>query len=58
MTEKILATAKAWAALAGAILTAVVGTLSPDDAGYKALTLALAVVTAVAVYRIPNADAE
>lgn len=56
MTNKILATAKTWAALVGAILTAVVGSLSPDDAGYKVLTIALAVVTAVAVYRIPNAD--
>lgn len=52
----ILATAKAWAALVGAILTALVGTLTPDDAGYRALTIALAVVTAVAVYGVPNKD--
>ena len=54
--DKILPTAKAWAALVGAILTALVGTLTPDDAGYKALTVVLAVVTALAVYRVPNAE--
>lgn len=51
-----LATAKTWAALAGAILTALVGSLTPDDPGYRALTIALAVVTAIAVYRVPNWD--
>lgn len=51
-----LATAKTWAALAGAILTALVGSLTPDDPGYRALTIALAVVTAIAVYRVPNRD--
>lgn len=50
-----LATAKTWAAFVGAILTALVGTLTPDDTGYRALTIALAVVTAIAVYRVPNA---
>ena len=54
--NKILPAAKAWAALLGAVLTALVGTLTPDDVGYRALTALLAVVTAVAVYRIPNAD--
>lgn len=55
---KILATAKAWAAFAGAIITALVGTLTPDDAGYRVLTIALAVVTAIAVYRVPNTDTD
>lgn len=54
MSEKILATAKSWAAFAAALLTALVGTLSPDDVGYRALTIALAVLTAVAVYAVPN----
>lgn len=52
----ILATAKAWAALVGAVLTALVGTLTPDDAGYRTLTVVLAVVTAIAVYGVPNKD--
>jgi len=55
--DKILPAAKAWAALVGAVLTALVGTLTPDDAGYRVLTGALAVVTALAVYRVSNADA-
>lgn len=54
--NKFLATAKAWAALVGAILTALVGTLTPDDPGFRVLTIVLAVVTALAVYRIPNAE--
>lgn len=58
MTDQILVTAKAWAALVGAILTALVGTLTPDDAGYRVLTIVLAVVTAIATYAIPNRDVE
>lgn len=54
----ILATAKAWAALVGAIITALVGTLTPDDPGYRVLTIVLAVVTAIATYRIPNRTPE
>lgn len=54
----ILATAKAWAALVGAIITALVGTLTPEDPGYRVLTIVLAVVTAIATYRIPNRPAE
>lgn len=54
MPKKFLATAKSWAAFAAALLTALVGTLTPDDAGYRILTIALAVVTAVAVYAVPN----
>lgn len=53
-----LATAKTWAAFVGAILTALVGTLTPDDTGYRVLTIALAVVTAVAVYGVPNRTEE
>lgn len=58
MTEKFLATAKAWAALLGAVLTALVGTLTPSDPGYRALTILLAVVTAIAVYGVPNRPRE
>lgn len=54
----ILATAKTWAALVGALLTALIGSLTPEDPGYRALTIALALVTAFAVWRIPNVDPE
>lgn len=53
---KFLPAAKSWAALVGALLTALVGTLTPADPGYRILTIALAVVTALAVYRVPNAE--
>jgi hypothetical protein len=56
MSTKFLATAKMWAALAGALLTALVDSLTPDDPGYRVLTIALALVTALAVYRVPNRD--
>lgn len=56
LLDRILPAAKAWAALVGAILTAIVGTLTPDDAGYRVLTVVLAVATALAVYRTPNAE--
>lgn len=55
--NKFLQTAKAWAALVGSVLTALVGTLTPEDPGYRWLTIALAIVTAVAVFAIPNAAA-
>lgn len=58
MLDRILPAAKAYAALLGAVLTAVVGTLTPDDPGYRVLTIVLAVLTAVAVYGVPNVDAE
>lgn len=54
----VLTAAKAYAALVGAVLTALVGTLTPDDPAYRVLTIVLAVVTAVAVYQTPNANAE
>lgn len=50
----ILATAKAWAALIGSVLTALVATLTPDSPAYQWLTYALAVVTALATYAVPN----
>lgn len=52
--DRFLKTAKAWAAFAGALLTALVGTMTPDDPGYRVLTMALAVVTAIVVYRVRN----
>lgn len=56
MSTKFLATAKMWAALVGALLTALVGSLTPNDPGYRTLTVVLAVVTALAVYGVPNRD--
>jgi anaerobic C4-dicarboxylate transporter len=56
MNSHVLQSAKAYAALIGAVLTALVGTLTPDDPAYRVLTIVLAVVTALAVYRVPNAD--
>ena len=49
-----LANAKAWAAFIGAIVTALLGTLGPDDALFDVLTALAAVLTAVATYAIPN----
>lgn len=55
--DKILPAAKSWAALLGAIVTALLGTVGPDDTLGQVLTALAAVLTAVAVYRVPNADA-
>jgi len=53
MFAHFLGTAKAYAALIGAVLTAVVGTM---DAAPQWLTVAVAVCTAVATYTVPNFD--
>jgi len=57
MNDKILSTAKAWVALIGVIVTALLGTVGPDDDLYKWLTAIAAVCTAVAVYAVPNRGA-
>lgn len=57
MTEKILVSAKAWTALIGAAITAVLGTVPPDDPIWKWLTVAAAICTAIATYAVPNATA-
>ncbi len=49
-------TAKAYAALLGSIVTALLGVLGPDDPAAHWLTIAAAVLTAVATWAIPNAD--
>jgi len=51
MLNHIATKAKAYAALCGAVLTALAGVYTD-----KPLTAAAAVVTALAVYRVPNAD--
>lgn len=57
MTEKILTTAKAWVALIGAVVTALLATVGPDDDLFTWLTYAAAVCTAIATYVVPNATA-
>lgn len=52
----ISATAKAWVALVGAILTALLGldVIPVVGAWHTALTIASAIVTAVVTYAVPN----
>lgn len=50
--------AKAYAALIGAVVTAVLGTVPPDTGIWQVLTVVAAVCTAVATYAIPNASDE
>jgi hypothetical protein len=54
LLDKFLYTAKAWAALIGTVLTALLATLTPEDPGYRILVAAVAVATALATYVIPN----
>lgn len=51
---KLLTAAKAYAALAGAIITALLSSQSPDSTLFTILTVAAAVATAVATYSVPN----
>lgn len=57
MTDHFLTRAKAYAALLGSVLTAVLGTVPPHTRLWTALTLAAAVATGVATYAVPNAKA-
>ena len=52
--DTILATAKAWAALVGAVVTAVLGTVPPHTEVWTILTAVAAVCTALATFAIPN----
>lgn len=54
MTNKFLATAKAWAALIGCLATAVLGVIGPDTRLGQLLSGVVAVATAVVVWRVPN----
>lgn len=55
----ISATAKAWVALLGAILTALLGldVIPVVGAAHTILTIASAIVTAVVTYAVPNRPA-
>lgn len=52
-----LKSAKAYAALIGAIVTALLGTVPPETTFWQMLTFVAAVCTAVATYSVRNADA-
>lgn len=58
MTDHILTRAKAYAALVGAVLTAVLGTVPPHTQLWTVLTVASAILTAVATYAVPNAPVD
>lgn len=46
--------AKAYAALIGAVVTALLGTIPPDNKVWQVLTFVSAVCTAVATFAVPN----
>lgn len=52
----VLATAKAWAALIGGIVVAILGTVPPHTQAWTILTVVAAVCTGVATYVVPNLD--
>lgn len=54
---KFLVAAKAYCALIGAIITAVLGTVPPSTTVWTVLTIVSAVLTAVVTYQVPNAEA-
>lgn len=56
MPAHVLANAKAYAALVGAVCTALLGIYGPETKVGQALTVTLAVVTAVATWTVPNID--
>ncbi len=55
--NKFLTAAKAWAALVGAVVSAVLATQAPGSVVYTVLTIVSVVATALATFRVPNADA-
>jgi len=58
MLDHIKSTAKAYTALLGSILTALLGVYGPETTVGQVLTVALAVVTAVATWAVPNTTAK
>ena len=54
MTDHVLASLKAYVALIGAIVTAVLGTVPPDSTVWTVLTVAAAICTAIATWTVPN----
>jgi hypothetical protein len=54
MNSQVLGSAKAWVALIGAVVTALLGTVGPSDPLFNVLTAVAAVCTAIATYVVPN----
>lgn len=54
MNKHFLATAKAYAALVGALVVAALGVLTPDNVAFGVLTVASALLTAFVTFRVPN----
>jgi hypothetical protein len=54
MNQHIAANAKAYAALIGGILTAVLGSLTPESHAYKWVALGVAICTSITVWVVPN----
>jgi hypothetical protein len=54
VNDVVLRNAKAWTALVGAVVTALLGTVAPDNDAYQWLTALAAVCTAIATYAVPN----
>jgi len=54
MNAHVLASAKAYVALIGAAVTAMLGLLGPDDTLFDTLTIVAAICTALATYTVPN----
>ena len=57
-TYTLAQTAKTWAAVIGAVVTALLGNLVGDSTAGWILTILAAIATAVAVYAVPNAPTE
>jgi hypothetical protein len=55
---KPLEAAKAYVALVGAIATGLLGVYAADTVVGQVLTVIVIVATAIAVFRVPNAEAE
>ena len=58
MKNNMLANAKAYAALIGAICTGLLGVYAADSTVGQILTVVSIVATAVVTWRVPNAPAE
>lgn len=56
MNAHVLANAKAYASLTGAVCTGVLGTWVADTPVGAGLTVVSAIATAIVTWRVPNAD--
>jgi hypothetical protein len=58
MTDHILTRAKAYAALVGSVVTALLGVYTADTQVGKVLTVLAVIATAITTYAAPNKDAD